>query len=143
MSDQKGDKPGSKKSMKAGYQKYKNTSVQSASKEKLLLMLYEGALRFMKLAIKACDENNIAERGQNIGRAYDIILELNNTLDHNVGGEISQNLEQLYMFITDQLPQANITGDRKYLDSAVKITTTLYQGWKEAIEKLKKEETSK
>jgi len=128
--------------MKAGYQKYKNTSVQSASKEKLLLMLYEGAIRFMKLALKACEENDIAERGQNIGRAYDIILELNNTLDHKVGGDISANLEQLYMFITDQLTQANITGEKKYLEDAIKVTTTLHSGWKEAIEKLKKDEAS-
>lgn len=128
--------------MKAGYQKYKNTSIQSASKEKLLLMLYEGAIRFMKLARKACDENDIAERGLNIGKAYDIILELNNTLDHNVGGEISANLEQLYMFITDQLTQANITGEGKYLDDAIRVTTTLHAGWKEAIEKLKKDEST-
>lgn len=126
--------------MKNPYQKYRNTSVESASKEKLLLMLYEGAIKFTKKAAQACDQKDIAERGLNIGRAYDIIVELNNTLNHEVGGDIAKNLEQLYMFMTDQLTQANINGDRKHLDSVIKILETLLSGWQEAIEKLKRAE---
>ena len=125
--------------MKSAYQKYKDTSIQSASREKLLLMLYEGAIRFTKKAIQACDDKDIAERGLNIGKAYDIIMELSNTLNHEVGGEISKNLEQLYMFITDQLTKANVTGDKKFLEATLKLLETLYSGWVEAVEKLKKE----
>ncbi len=128
--------------MKNAYQKYKNTAVTSASKEKILLMLYEGAIKFVKRAIKACEEKNIAERGLNIGRACDIVMELNNTLDHKVGGDISKNLEQLYIFITDQLTKANITGDPKFLNDALKILETLNEGWVQAVEKLKKQETT-
>ncbi len=124
--------------MKNAYQKYKTTSVQSASREKIMLMLYEGAIRFTKLAIQAAEEKKIADRGVNIGRAYDIVLELNNTLDHKVGGEISKNLEALYMFITDQYQQGNITGDPKYLRDALKVLETLYDGWTKAVEQLKK-----
>ncbi len=126
--------------MKSQYQKYQNQSVQTASREKLLLMLYEGAIKFMKKAIASIEEKDIAGRGQNIGRAYDIILELNNTLDHKIGGEIAKNLEQLYMFITDRLTQANIQNEAQPIREAIKITETLYQGWIEAIQKLKKEE---
>lgn len=122
------------------YQKYKNTSIQSASKEKLLLMMYEGAIKFTKLAIKAAEEKKIAERCVNIGRAFDIVLELNNTLDHKVGGEISVRLEQLYMFVTEQYTKSNMTGDPEPLKSALKILENLYDGWKQAVEKLKKEE---
>lgn len=128
--------------MKSGYQQYKNTSVQSASREKLLLMMYEGAIRFIKKAIIACDKKDIAERGMNIGRAYDIILELNNTLDHKAGGDIAKQLEQLYMFMTDQLTHANIKGEKKYLEEVLKILNTLHSGWKEAIESLKRSESS-
>jgi flagellar secretion chaperone FliS len=124
--------------MKNAYQKYKNTSIQSAGREKLLLMMYEGAIKFVKKAIIASEQRNIAERGLNIGRAYDVILELNNTLDHKVGGEISANLEQLYMFLTEQLTQANITGDVQYLKNCLKILETLFEGWSKAIETLKK-----
>ncbi len=125
--------------MKNVYQKYQNQSVQTASREKLLLMLYEGAIKFVKKAVSAIEAKDIAARGMNIGRAYDIILELNNTLDHRVGGDISKNLEQLYMFMTERLTQANIRGDAKPLEEVLKILEILYQGWVEAIEKLKKE----
>jgi flagellar secretion chaperone FliS len=129
--------------MKNAYQKYKQTSIQSASREKLLLMMYEGAIKFMKLAIQAAEDKRIADRGMNIGRAYDIILELNNTLDHNVGGDISKSLEQLYMYVTDQLTQANMTGDPQPLRDALRIVETLYDGWAKAVEQLKKENIDK
>lgn len=127
--------------MKNAYQKYKATSIQSASREKLLLMMYEGAIKFVKLAIAAIEKKDIAARGENIGRAFDIVLELNNTLDHKVGdGELAKQLEQLYMFITDQFTKANINNDAKPLQEALKILETLYEGWKQAIEQIKKSE---
>lgn len=124
--------------MKNAYQKYKTTSIQSASREKLLLMMYEGAIKFTKLAIQAAEEKKIADRGLNIGRAYDIVMELNNTLDHKVGGDISKNLEQLYMYITDQYTQANISGAAEPLKNALKLLETLYDGWQKAVDQLKK-----
>ncbi len=129
--------------MNNGFQKYKNTSIQSASREKLLLMMYEGAIKFTKLALTASEQKKIADRGTNIGRAYDIILELNNTLDHNVGGEISKNLESLYMYLTDQLTAANISGDPQNLKNVLKVLETLHEGWSKAIEQLKKENAEK
>ncbi|MEQ1875769.1 MAG: flagellar export chaperone FliS, partial [Bdellovibrionia bacterium] len=123
---------------KAAYQKYKTSAIQSASREKILLMLYEGAIRFTKLAIIACEKKDIAERGINIGRAFDIIMELNNTLDHKIGGPIAANLEQLYMFMTDQLTKANVSGDPQPLKDVVKVLDTLYDGWVKAVESLKK-----
>jgi flagellar protein FliS len=124
---------------KNAHQKYKATSVQSASREKILLMLYEGAIKFTKLAIKAAEEKKIADRGTNIGRAFDIIMELNNTLDHKVGGEIANQLEQLYMFMMEQYTKANISGSPEPLQSNLKLLQNLYDGWVQAIEKLKKE----
>ncbi|MES3038339.1 MAG: flagellar export chaperone FliS [Bdellovibrionota bacterium] len=126
--------------MKNPYQKYKTSAVQTASREKILLMLYEGAIKFTKLGIKACEEKKIAERGMAIGRAYDIIMELNNTLDHNVGGEISKNLEQLYIFMMDQFTKANITGNADHLKTVLKLLENLYDGWVQAVEKVKKEQ---
>lgn len=124
---------------KNAYQKYKTTSVQSASREKILLMLYEGAIKFTKLAIKAIEEKKIADRGMNIGRAFDIIMELNNTLDHKVGGEVANQLEQLYMFMMDQYTKANISGNPEPLQSNLKLLQTLYDGWVQAVEKIKTE----
>jgi flagellar protein FliS len=121
------------------YQKYKHTAIQSASREKLLLMMYEGAIKFTKLAIKASEEKKIAERCENISRAFDIVLELNNTLDHKVGGDLAKQLEQLYMFITEQFTKANLTGDPQPLRASLKILETLYDGWSQAVERLKKD----
>lgn len=124
---------------KNAYQKYKTTSVQSASREKILLMLYEGAIKFTKLALKGIEEKKIADRGINIGRAFDIIMELNNTLDHKVGGPVAVQLEQLYMFMMEQYTKSNITGDPEPLKTNLKLLQTLYDGWVQAVEKLKKE----
>ncbi len=123
--------------MKSAYQKYKSTSVQSASKEKILLMLYEGAIKFTKLAIKAAEEKKIADKGYNIGRAYDIVMELNNSLDHKVATELSSQLEQLYMYILDEYTKGNISNDPLHFRNGLKILENLYGGWQVAVEKVK------
>jgi flagellar protein FliS len=125
-----------------GYQKYKKTKVESATKEGLMLMLYEAAIKFTKRAIIACEKNEIAERGMNIGRAYDIIMELNNTLNHEAGGEIAINLEQLYDFILRQYTQANIKGDAEILKSVLRLLETLNSGWVQAVEEMKSQKNS-
>ena len=121
------------------YQKYKQTSITSAPREQILLMLYEGAIKFTKLAIQAAEQNKIADRGHNLMRAYDIIMELQVSLDHKVGGEISKQLDQLYTFVLDQYTKANRTGEIEPLKSALKVIENLYDGWKVAVEKYKKE----
>lgn len=125
------------------YQKYKQTSVLSASKEQILLMLYEGAIKFTKLAILAVEENKIAEKGKNIIRAFDIIVELQATLDHKVGGELSKQLEQLYVFMIEQYTKANIKNEVEPLKVNLKILENLYEGWKQAVEKIKQENEQK
>src|ERR1700733_9168796 len=125
-------------SQQKAFQKYKQTSVTSASREKLLLMMYEGAIKFVKKAIIACEIKDIAERGLNIGKAYDIVMELNNTLNFEVGGDIAKNLEALYVYMTDQLTQANITGDPAPLHVVLKLLNTLNEGWIKAVDSLKK-----
>ncbi len=120
------------------YQKYKNTSVLSASREQILLMLYEAAIKFTKLAIQAAEKKNIAERGRNIMRAYDIVAELQVSLDHNVGGDLPKQLDQLYTFILDQYTKGNIRGDIEALKSCQKILENLYDGWKQVIDGMKK-----
>ena len=59
---------------KKKYGQYQKTSVQSASREKLLLMLYEGAIKYMKRAKAAVQKNDIKGRGENVGYAYDLSL---------------------------------------------------------------------
>ena len=125
------------------YSKYRQTSFLSASKEQILLMLYEAAIKFTKLAIQAAEQKKIADRGQNIIKAFDIILELNATLDHKVGGELPKQLESLYLYLMDQYTKANISGNPEPLKSCVKVLENLYDGWKQALDQLKKENEQK
>lgn len=123
------------------YQKYKQTSILSASKEQILLMLYEGAIRFTKMAITAAEQNNVPERGKYIMRAYDIILEFQASLDHSVAGDLPRQLENLYAYMLEQYTKANLTGNIDSLKSCLQVLENLYQGWSQVINKDKKDQT--
>jgi flagellar protein FliS len=127
--------------MSNGYSKYKRTSIESASKEKVLLMLYEGAIRFIKQAKEANQNKDVKTRGEMIGKAYDIVMELASSLDFKINESIATNLEQLYIYIMEELTRANITGQEKHLDNSLKILNILYDGWLKAVESIKKKES--
>jgi flagellar protein FliS len=120
-----------------GAKAYHNTAVQTASKEKILLMLYEACIRHLKKAQSAMEAKNYADKGVALGKAQDIINELTNSLNHQVGGQIAEQLSGLYLHLFQETTKANIENDPKKLAHCVKILETLYSGWKEAIEKLK------
>lgn len=125
--------------MSYGLGAYKKTSVQTASKEQILLMLYQAAIKNCKQAIDAIEKKEIAKKGEAIGRLQDIVIELNNSLDFEVGGEVSQELSSLYDYILYSTTQANINIDKKPLEGSLEVLNTLYQGWMEAVKSLKKE----
>ncbi len=127
--------------MSQGYGKYKKTSIESASKEKVLLLLYEGAIRFVKQAKEANVNKNVKLRGEMIGRAYDIVMELASSLDFKMAPAVATNLEQLYIYMMEELTRANITGQEKHLDNTLKILGILYDGWVKAMESIKKKES--
>jgi len=119
--------------------RYKNAAIESASKEKLLLMLYEGAIKNMKLAQKALEEKRVADKGNYLGKAHDIVSELSNSLNHEVGGKISEDLESLYFYMLSKITEGNINNDPKCLESVTQILETLLEGWREAVDIAKKE----
>lgn len=123
--------------MSYGLGAYKKTSVKTASKEQILLMLYQSAIKHCKNAIKHIEDKNIAKKGECIGKLQDIIIELNSSLDHEVGGEIATELSSLYDFILHSSTQANIKIDKKPLEGCLNVLITLYDGWKEAVKKVK------
>ena len=125
-----------------GASKYKQASIESASREKILIMLYEAAIRNMKLAKKALDEKRIADKGTYLGKAHSIISELITSLDHNVGGKLAQDLESLYIFMLDQITKGNIENSGECLESVIKLLETLLEGWNQAVETVRKEKVS-
>jgi flagellar secretion chaperone FliS len=124
--------------MSYGLGAYKKTSVNTASKEQVLLMLYQAAIKNCKKAMESIDSNEVAEKGIHIGKLQDIIIELNNSLDFEIGGEVAKELSSLYDYILFASTQANIKIDKEPLDGCLKVLNTLYTGWNEAIKSLKK-----
>ena len=116
------------------YKQYQKTQVTTASREKVLLMLYEGAIRFTRQAKAAMEAGKIAEKGKCISKATAIISELMATLDFKVGGQLAQDLENLYIFMIDKLIEANIQNAVAPIDHVDRLLNTLYSAWKDVIE---------
>ncbi|MBP9681087.1 MAG: flagellar export chaperone FliS [Bacteriovorax sp.] len=123
--------------MSYGYGAYKKTAVSTASKEQILLMLYQAAIKNCKKAIEAIHDKKIAAKGEYIGKLQDIVVELNNSLDFEVGGDIAKELSSLYDYILFSSTQANIKIDAEPLEGCLNVLNTLYEGWSEAIKGLK------
>lgn len=128
--------------MSYGLGAYKKTSVETASKEQILLMLYQAAIKNCKKAIEAIEQKNIAKKGEYIGKLQDIVVELSNSLDFEVGGEVAKELASLYDYILYSSTQANIKIDKTHLEGCLKVLNTLYDGWTEAIKNLKTQPTT-
>lgn len=116
------------------FNQYQNTQVSTSSPEKLLLMLYDGAINFTRIAIDKMEKKDVAGKGKFIGKAQAIVSELMNTLNHEVGGDVSRRLEQLYIYLIDEYLAANINNSTRSLENALKILTILRDTWVEAIE---------
>ena len=125
--------------MTYGHSAYKKTSVHTASKEQILLMLYQAAIRNCKKAIEAIEKKEVAKKGEYIGKLQDIIIELNNSLDFELGDKVAQELASLYDYMLYASTQANMTIDKEPLTGVLSVLDTLYSGWTEAIKSLKTE----
>lgn len=117
-----------------GYSRYQNTQVTTASPEQILIMLYDGAIRFVRQAMENVEKGNRAVKIEAIGRAVAIITEFRNTLDHEVGGEIAANLDSLYEFMLRELLGANLRNDLGRLQTVEGLLCDLRETWMQAIE---------
>lgn len=109
---------------------YQDTAIGTQSKGRLVVLLYDGAIKFLKLAIQELQAENYAAKGQYISRAQDIINELDAVLDVDTGGEIAQNLRKLYGFMGRHLRQANAKRDPQMIQEVIKLLEELNQSWK-------------
>ena len=108
----------------AAYQQintYLDNHYKSMSPEKLILMLYHGALKRLKLAREGIVEKNLSKKGENISKAIAIISELRASVDPSLNDESTQFLRGLYNAILEELPRVNLNSDIKALDRAIKI----------------------
>jgi len=113
-----------------GFETYQETAVTTQSKGKLIVMLYEGAIKFLKLAIEEIEAKNPEAKGKYISKAIDILFELNTVLDMEAGGEIAMNLRKLYLFMGRHLTEANTKQDTQKIEEVIKLLEELNQSWK-------------
>ncbi|MBN2427661.1 MAG: flagellar export chaperone FliS [Deltaproteobacteria bacterium] len=118
---------------------YQQNQVQTASREQILIMLYDGAIRFVGQARQAIENGDRLGRLEPISRAMAIISELSNSLDHSIGGEVAENLDALYNFMIRSLIEANRNVDAKPLETVENLLKTLRATWAEAIQIVKDE----
>jgi flagellar protein FliS len=106
------------------------TGVAAASPQKLVVMLYEGAIKAALSAQAALARGDLAERGAAISKAIAIIDEgLQPALDMQAGGEIAANLMALYEYMVNRLLYANLKGHSQSLDEVVHLLTELKTAW--------------
>jgi flagellar protein FliS len=113
-----------------GIDSYKETAVATQNKGRLVVMLYEGAIKFMKLAIEELEAGNYEAKGRYLIKAQNVINELNAVLDMEKGGQIAANLRSLYTFMNNNLAQANIKRDPELIRQVIKLAEELNESFK-------------
>ena len=112
---------------------YKKNAILTAPPEKLVVMLYDGAIQKLEMARRALQDAEKPQTDPGIGealsRAMAIVSELRSTLDMGKGGEISTNLDRLYEFCNDRIMQANLHRDPRWVEETLTILRTLKEGW--------------
>jgi flagellar secretion chaperone FliS len=121
---------------------YKNQQVHTASQEELLILLYDGAIRFLNQAKVALETQELEKYHTNIVKTQRIITEFMSTLDVEVGGDMAKNLMKLYDYMHFQLVQANMKKDVVVIDEVLGHLRGLKETWEEAIKLSKREEAS-
>jgi flagellar protein FliS len=120
------------------YSAYRQTSVATATPEKLLLMLYDGAIRFLRQARLAMEQQDLESTNKWLGKLQDIFVELNTSLDLDQG-EIALNLRKLYEFYQNEVIIANVEKNVDRLQPVEEFLKLFREMWAEAAKKSSQE----
>ncbi len=112
-----------------GQNQYLKAQVTTADSVKLVVLLYEGAIRFLLKAQDGLKERNVVQRHNHIQKALNIIEELKNSLNFSQGGEISHSLNTLYVFMDKHLTEANMKNDSQKIQEVINILSSLKEAW--------------
>jgi flagellar protein FliS len=115
--------------MARGAEAYYQTHVQSRSPLELVVMLYDGALRFCDQAATAMDAGDMTTKAVAMSRAFAILAELQNTLNVKEGGEVALQLDALYAHMNDRLVDANIQRSSAPIRDVMRLLTPLRDAW--------------
>lgn len=118
---------------------YLANSINSASPEQLMLMLYDGAIRFISLGIQAIENGLIDKRAYYINKTSAIVSEFAATLDHSQNAKLAEDLDALYGYMLSRMLEANRKNDIEPLLEVKKLLSDLRATWAQAIEINKQE----
>jgi flagellar secretion chaperone FliS len=110
-------------------QTYYQTHVQSQSPLELVVLLYDGLLRFMRAAAEAIERNDLAAKGAAMSRALAIVGELQNSLNTQQGKDVAAALDGLYTYVTGRLTDANVRNDSTPVHESIHLVTPLREAW--------------
>ena len=117
------------------YDAYKNTEISTANQSKLIVMLYDGAIRFLRSATENMEPRSYDRVNNSIVKAQDIITELMISLNLDQGGEIASNLLNLYAYMKKRLLEGNIQKDAAILKEVIGLLEELRSSWDEISQK--------
>ena len=124
--------------LRSPLQSYKTISLETAPPGQLVLMLFDGAIKFLERAKLGFDIEDPAEMNEtvhnNITRAQDIINELNSTLNMDQGGEVAVVLRDLYVYLDNRLFESNIRKELEGVQEVIDRLSTVQAGWSEMLE---------
>jgi flagellar protein FliS len=109
---------------------YKENAVTTQPRGKLIVALYDGAIKFLKQAIVSLEAGDVEKKNQLIQRAQAVINELDASLNMEEGGDLASNLRSLYDFMRRHLIEANIRRDVQRIRDVIAILEDLNGGWR-------------
>ena len=113
---------------------YQNVQITTTDRGRLLLMMYEGAIKFLKQSKAGLEEKDIAKFCRFLSKGQAIIAELMNTLDFEKGGTIARDLDRLYDFMLFYLSEANLNRDGERVARVISLIEIIYSAYREIIE---------
>ncbi len=119
---------------KNAHSTYKSVQVTTTDSGRLLLMMYEGAIKFLKQSKAGLEEKDIPKFCRFLSKGQAIIAELMNTLDFEKGGNIAKDLDRLYDFMLFYLTEANLYRDAARITRVIGLLDIIYSAYKEVIE---------
>lgn len=124
-----------------GYNAYANNKILTASPAELTLMLYDGAIKFCNIAIVGIEQKDIEKAHNNIRKVQNIINEFRSTLNSKY--EVSKDFDNVYVYLSERLLEANIKKDAEILEEVLKHLRTMRDAWKEVMALAAKEGVKK
>ncbi|MDD3815241.1 MAG: flagellar export chaperone FliS [Desulfocapsaceae bacterium] len=115
-------------------QQYQQNQIYTATPEQIMIMLYDGAIRFTRQAMMAGEQGNQVLKMEKISKTMAIITEFSNTLDHEIGGQIAADLDGLYQFMIRELNAARKDDSGEKLKTVEGLLVDLRETWAEAID---------